>query len=98
MPRIKPTTVITQRVRPTTTISRPRVWVPISWDSTLITFDSNLFTFDMTKTGGINTTISRPRYNIYVQDMDWNSVFDMNWNQVLWISWNTTNKITTIIT
>lgn len=100
MARIKPTTILTGRIRPTTTFQKPRdrEESPVSFDSVEITFDSTEYTWDMIfeDLWPITSVFSTPRKAKYVEDLKGINVLDLSWEQVLWISGNKVNKIDTI--
>lgn len=101
MPRTKPVTTFTARVKPSTTYERPRenMLSPISFDST-ITFDSSNYTWDMISewSGVLSSVYTTPRYAMYLRDITQQNVLDLSWEQVLWISGRRENKIVTIYT
>ena len=98
-PRIKPTTILTGRTKPTTSFTKPRDREehPVSFDSVEITFDSTLYTWDMTfeDLWPLTTAYNTPRYAKYIKDMSGQFVFDLSWEQVLWITGRPENKIIT---
>lgn len=91
-------TVFTPRVKPTTTLERPREWMCTTWDEATFTWDSTSLTWDEFCTTIIITAFTRPRYASYVEDLTWANVFDLAWNLVEWISGNQVNKIDTVYT
>lgn len=100
MPRNKPTTTFTPRVKPTTQYEKPRdrEESPVSFDSVEITFDSTQYTWDMIfeDLWPITSIFSTPRKDKFVEDTTGQNVLDLLWEQVLWISGNLVNKIDTI--
>lgn len=97
MPRIKPTTTFTPRVKPTNEYTRPRWEICITWDQVTTTWDSETRTWDE-MCWVLQTQYSTPRYWLFVEDLTWANVFDLAWESVQWISGNRTNKIDTIYT
>lgn len=100
MPRVKPNTTFTPRVKPSTEYTKPRdrEEYPVSFDSVEITFDSTEYTWDMIfeDLWPITSIFATPRKGFYVRGLTWENVFDLSWEQVLWIWGSKSNKIVTI--
>lgn len=98
--RVKPITILTPRVKPTTEYSTPRDRsnVPLTCDNVNITCDSTFITCDMISQDlwPITTLYNTPRKDKYLEDLRWINVLDLSWKQVLSISGNKVNKIDTL--
>lgn len=97
MPRTKPNTTFTKRVKATTTWLLPNYADYFTLDTTAFTCDTTSFTCDKVIESitwwGLTTAWDTQRYDTYVQDLIWTIVTDLEWELVLWISWCPTNII-----
>lgn len=99
MPRVKPTTTYTERVKPTSSWTTPRLnIIPLTADTTLYTADSTLLTADQTGfITEIKTEYTTPRSAPTLLDWLWLVLEDSSWLRLEW-AWVEFAEINTLQT